>query len=243
VTPARPAARHEAQPPQKPERRGASTPARWGAVLLAVCALCLGAAAALGATGHRTTHRACHARRAGRQYHCPARGAARRHHHKRGSHAHKRTTSAPPAAARVSPPSAGSTSGAGGAPASAPGGSSGTATGAPTSEGGLVSAPEGPPAPAPPARAQVTAKEFSLTLSRSEVSTGKVTLEFIDGGQDEHNLHIRPAAGGPDVGSFPNALPGQHLDVTFNLAPGTYTLYCSIPAHKELGMKASFTVR
>jgi plastocyanin len=111
-------------------------------------------------------------------------------------------------------------------------------------EGGLAPGLESPSGPPPsPARAQITAREFSLTLSRPEVPSGKLILEFVDGGQDEHNLHIRPSAGGPDVGAFPNTLPGQHLDITFSLAPGTYTLYCSIPAHEELGMKASFTVR
>ncbi len=143
----------------------------------------------------------------------------------------------------MSPPSAGSTQAAGGTPATPPSGASGAAPGSLTTGGGLASGPEGSPAPASPARAQVTAREFSLTLSRPEVAAGRVTIEFVDGGQDEHNLHIRPAAGGADVGAFPNAQPNQHLDVTFNLAPGTYTLYCSIPAHEGLGMKASFTVR
>jgi uncharacterized cupredoxin-like copper-binding protein len=39
-------------------------------------------------------------------------------------------------------------------------------------------------------------------------------LELVNAGQDEHNLE-----------------------------PGTYTLYCAIPAHEELGMKATFTVQ
>jgi plastocyanin len=224
--------------------------ARWAAAVLCICALCLGSAAATGSTAaRRASQRACRAQRAGRHHHCSARGAARRHRHKhggrkRGGHARGRRTASTPSAARgASPAGAGGAPSAAGTPASAGGGAAGATPGAPTAGGGGASGLEGSPAPSPPARAQVTAREFSLTLSRPEVSTGHVTLEFVDGGQDEHNLHIRPAAGGADVGSFPNAQPGQHLDVTFNLTPGTYTLYCSIPAHEGLGMKATFTVR
>jgi plastocyanin len=99
------------------------------------------------------------------------------------------------------------------------------------------------PAPRPaPARAQVTAVEYKLTLSRAQVNAGKTTIELIDGGQDEHDLHIRPASGGPDVAAFPTIKPGQHLDQQIELAPGSYTFYCSLPGHEALGMKATFTV-
>lgn len=93
-----------------------------------------------------------------------------------------------------------------------------------------------------PSRAQVTAVEYKLTLSRTQVSAGKTTIELVDGGQDEHNLHIRPAAGGPDVAAFATIKPGQHVDEQIQLAPGTYTFYCSLPGHEALGMKATFTV-
>jgi plastocyanin len=94
-----------------------------------------------------------------------------------------------------------------------------------------------------PARLQVSAKEFSFTLSHPSAAAGPIIVELVNAGQDEHNLHIRPAAGGADVASFPTTLPGRHIDEQFNLAPGTYTLYCGIPAHEELGMKATFTVQ
>jgi plastocyanin len=97
------------------------------------------------------------------------------------------------------------------------------------------------PTPAP-SRAQVTAVEYKLTLSRTQVSAGRTTIELIDGGQDEHNLHIRPAAGGPDVAAFPTIRSGQHVDERIELAPGTYTFYCSLPGHEALGMRATFTV-
>jgi uncharacterized cupredoxin-like copper-binding protein len=90
---------------------------------------------------------------------------------------------------------------------------------------------------------QVSAKEFSLTLSRPSTTAGPIVVELVNAGQDEHNLHIRPAAGGPDVGAVGIVLPGHHSDVEFHLAPGSYTFYCALPAHEELGMKATFTVQ
>lgn len=90
---------------------------------------------------------------------------------------------------------------------------------------------------------QVSAKEFSLTLSRPSARAGQVDVELVNAGQDEHNLHIRPASGGPDIGAMPIVLPSHHLDQQFNLPPGTYTLYCGLPGHEALGMKATFTVQ
>lgn len=98
-------------------------------------------------------------------------------------------------------------------------------------------------APSGPAHLQVSAREFSLTLSRPSTTAGRLMLELVNAGQDEHNLHIRPAGGGADVGAVGIVLPGHHSDVEFQLEPGTYTLYCAIPAHEELGMKATFTVQ
>jgi plastocyanin len=90
---------------------------------------------------------------------------------------------------------------------------------------------------------QVSAKEFSFRLSRPTLQAGRLVLELVNAGQDEHNLHIRPAAGGTDVGAVGIVLPGHHSDVEFNLPPGKYTLYCAMPAHEELGMKATLTVQ
>lgn len=98
-------------------------------------------------------------------------------------------------------------------------------------------------APNPLAHVQVSAREFSLTLSRPSASAGRIVVELVNAGQDEHNLHIRPAGGGPDVGAVGIVLPGHHSDVEFHLQPGAYTLYCAVPAHEELGMKATFTVQ
>jgi plastocyanin len=93
-----------------------------------------------------------------------------------------------------------------------------------------------------PARLQVIAKEFSYTLSRSSVPAGPVVIEFVNAGQDPHNLNAVPAGGGDTVAAFGLTSPGSHPDVQFTFAPGTYTLFCSLPNHAAMGMAAPLTV-
>lgn len=97
--------------------------------------------------------------------------------------------------------------------------------------------------PPPPARVQVIAKEFYFTLSRPEVPAGRVIVEFVNGGEDPHNLHLQPSNGEPEVGAFATSSPGTHTDQAFNMRPGQYTLFCSLPGHEALGMKATLTVK
>jgi uncharacterized cupredoxin-like copper-binding protein len=88
----------------------------------------------------------------------------------------------------------------------------------------------------------VTAREFSLTLSHPGVPAGSVIIELVDLGQDAHDVHIRPAAGGADVAVLPTVQPGGHYDQLVTLASGTYTVYCAMPGHEMRGMTAELTV-
>jgi uncharacterized cupredoxin-like copper-binding protein len=89
---------------------------------------------------------------------------------------------------------------------------------------------------------QVIAKEYSFTLSRSEVPAGPVVLQLVNRGEDAHNLHAAEPEGA-EAGALPNTEPGAHGDLKVNLHPGTYTLFCSLPGHEAKGMKATLTVR
>jgi plastocyanin len=118
---------------------------------------------------------------------------------------------------------------------SAAAGQAGGSTAAPAEE-----APAGAPAPA---RVQVVAKEYSLTLSRGEVPAGRVIVEFVNGGEDPHNLHLEEPAAGSEAEAFPNSSPKSHTDLAIDLRPGSYTLFCSLPGHEAKGMKATLAVR
>jgi plastocyanin len=90
---------------------------------------------------------------------------------------------------------------------------------------------------------QVLAKEYSLTLSRGEVPAGKVIVEFVNGGEDPHNLHLEEALAGTEAGSFPTSAPKTHTDLALELKAGSYTLFCALPEHEAKGMKATLLVR
>jgi plastocyanin len=90
----------------------------------------------------------------------------------------------------------------------------------------------------------VIAKEYSFTLSRTEVPAGQVILELVNSGEDPHNLHaLEPSAEGPEAGEIPNTAPGAHEDLTLTMRAGSYTLFCSLPKHEEKGMKATLVVK
>jgi plastocyanin len=200
--------------------------------VLVACGLC--ALAALAAVAL-----AAPARRSERNRHPHAR-VCRRHAHRRRCHARHAPAAHRPVAPSASVPGS-NAQGAGRSGASGPAG--GSTAPAPTGFAPAAPGEGGVSAGQAPARTQVTAVEFKFTLSRSEAPAGKVILELLDNGQDEHDLHIRPAAGGPDVAAHVAAKAGEHKDEEIELAPGTYTFYCSLPGHEAKGMKATFTVR
>ncbi len=92
---------------------------------------------------------------------------------------------------------------------------------------------------------EITAEDresFRFVLSRSSVPAGKTIIEFVNHGQDEHNLNAAEGSEGEVVGSLPNTPSNDHLSLTVNLKPGSYTLFCSLPGHAAKGMKATLTV-
>jgi plastocyanin len=207
-----------------------------GALCLVICA---GATVAIAAPGHRSAH-AIHACRRVKHRRCRRHPTGKQIHrkHKRGAPKpslpkNSGTTTpfaAPPAPVIPGAVPAGSGSGGGG-----------------SSPGATGSAPvaEAPTSPAGPAHVQVTAEDtggFRFILSRSSVPAGPVAIEFVNHGQDEHNLNVEPSEESP-VGSLPNTAPDAHKSLpAIDLHAGTYTLFCSLPGHEARGMKAELTV-
>ena len=116
--------------------------------------------------------------------------------------------------------------------------------------------PPAPPAPAPTNTPQqeepepegtvshlgVKAVEWSYTLSRPEVTAGKVTVELNNQGEDSHNLKLQREGSGDPPLVVPEAVPDEHTTANFNLSAGTYRLYCSLFEHDERGMHATLLV-
>jgi plastocyanin len=102
-----------------------------------------------------------------------------------------------------------------------------------------------PATPVAPTHVEVTAEDseaFRFVLSRPTVPAGKVIIEFVNHGQDEHNLNAVEPTEGSVAGSLPNTASNAHLSLTVDLHPGSYTLFCSLPGHAAKGMKATLTV-
>jgi plastocyanin len=94
---------------------------------------------------------------------------------------------------------------------------------------------------AAPARLQVVAHEFSFTLSRQHVRAGLVTIELQNLGEDAHDLRLQ-RAGARHVSGLGVVQAGQVEDATLKLAPGRYSLWCSLGNHRQLGMVAALVV-
>jgi plastocyanin len=92
------------------------------------------------------------------------------------------------------------------------------------------------------ARLGVKASEFKFVLSRPSLEAGEAIVELDNQGEDPHNLNLQLANGqGPEfhVGEIGSQ---KRIQARFTLPPGTYKLWCSIPGHEELGMKATLDV-
>ena len=102
--------------------------------------------------------------------------------------------------------------------------------------------PVEPPAPKPLGRMQVVAREFTLTLSRTSVAAGTVSIELDNRGQDPHDLRVQ-RADDPLAGfNFTLTKPGTFSSQKLELGPGTWKLYCTLEGHAALGMSATVTV-
>jgi plastocyanin len=215
-------------------------------LLSAFCIVC-GAfvAIAIAAPGHTSRHRLSHTTRVchrTKHRHCQLTRAE-----KRSRHRHKPRTSSKPATSSGGPSS--STPWSTVPPFALPGSSpaeskSGQPPATPVDKEPPAEAPAAP-APAAPTHVEITAEDteaFRFVLSRPTVPAGKVILEFVNHGQDEHNLNAVGPTENSVAGSLPNTPSNSHLSLTVDLRPGSYTLFCSLPGHEAKGMKATLVV-
>ncbi|HEX4838101.1 MAG TPA: plastocyanin/azurin family copper-binding protein [Solirubrobacteraceae bacterium] len=82
--------------------------------------------------------------------------------------------------------------------------------------------------------------QLRFTAKRLTATAGRVTISFANASSLEHNLTV--AQGATVVGATPT-FQGGTKTLTLNLKPGTYTLYCSVPGHRQAGMEGKLSVR
>jgi hypothetical protein len=97
-------------------------------------------------------------------------------------------------------------------------------------------------APAPSARLFVTAKEFSLVLSRQQLHAGSARIQLYNGGEDSHDLRLK-RLGGTRTVSIRETRPDNVTELRMMLRAGKWKLWCSLPGHAKAGMRATLVVR
>jgi hypothetical protein len=93
-----------------------------------------------------------------------------------------------------------------------------------------------------PGRLMAQADEYSLVLSRQSIVRGPALLQFLNRGEDPHDLKLQ-RVGGSRVVSLPETRAGEIAHADLRLRTGTYRLWCSLPGHRALGMRAKLRVR
>ena len=96
-------------------------------------------------------------------------------------------------------------------------------------------------APASAHSIPVTESEFKIVLPSATTAPGKVTFAVKNAGKIQHDIAVT----GPGLSGLPKTPllgPGKTANLTVTLTAGKYTLYCTVPGHKTLGMVATLTV-
>ena len=92
-----------------------------------------------------------------------------------------------------------------------------------------------------PSRAQVVEREYSVTLSRMHMRAGPAVIEVVNMGQDPHDLRVQ-RVGVRHVAGTPVVAPGRRAELSLKLAPGRYSVWCSVADHRARGMRATLVV-
>lgn len=88
---------------------------------------------------------------------------------------------------------------------------------------------------------EVKASEYSFSLPTTTFSPGTYTFTMANDGHATHAMEIE----GPGVAGQKSSIagPGGTTTLTVTLQSGSYTLYCPVGNHRQLGMQANLTVQ
>jgi hypothetical protein len=95
-----------------------------------------------------------------------------------------------------------------------------------------------------PSRLLVSEDEFHTVLSRAQIPRGRAIVQLLNRGEDDHDLRMRriTTRPGAPVARWPVTHPGEVSELSLRLSPGRYRLWCSLPGHRALGMRATLRV-
>jgi hypothetical protein len=88
----------------------------------------------------------------------------------------------------------------------------------------------------------VNGDEFTLVLSRQRVKPGPILIQFVNRGEDPHDLRLMKTTSTAET-RFPEIRSGKLAEVETRVSAGRYRLWCSLPRHASRGMRASLRVK
>jgi plastocyanin len=108
-------------------------------------------------------------------------------------------------------------------------------------EGGEAKAAETAAGNATTTVALATNPSGQLQFDKKSLSakSGKVTIALTNGSEVPHNVAIEKD--GKKVGES-DTITKSKTNLTVSLAPGEYTFYCAVDAHRQAGMQGKLTV-
>ena len=87
---------------------------------------------------------------------------------------------------------------------------------------------------------EISETEFAIEPADVSVKAGTVTFSVTNDGQQAHDLEVE----GNGVEEVTETLdPGASGELTVDLEPGTYKMYCTIDGHEGLGMVGEVTAQ
>jgi plastocyanin len=83
--------------------------------------------------------------------------------------------------------------------------------------------------------------ELKFDTTELESKPGKVKIDFTNESGIPHDVKVEDEAG-EELGGTDTVAEGE-AEASVDLAPGTYTFFCSVPGHREAGMEGTLVVK
>jgi uncharacterized cupredoxin-like copper-binding protein len=91
-------------------------------------------------------------------------------------------------------------------------------------------------------RAEIQLDDFLIRPQNLRAEAGELTFAVSNEGRLGHNLRLRGGSEGEQVVTT-TLLPGDGATKAVRLAPGSYTMLCTVANHEQLGMTGRLVVR
>jgi len=87
----------------------------------------------------------------------------------------------------------------------------------------------------------ITVADFMIDPVDLTATGPAITFEVTNDGPTPHNFTVRDDAG-ELVAATADLSPGESETLSADIAPGAYTIFCSLAGHESLGMGGTLTV-